>query len=102
MNTIALLALLICQCGPNGCPNTSPAWPAWTKFLERPIVHSNEQLVLGYRWVKVPDCSQFALYRGNTQLGNYDFEAAIYRPFQAPDSWGEPTTAPVPPPAAPK
>jgi hypothetical protein len=49
----------------------------------------------------VPDHPQVALYKDNVQQGNYDYEAKIYRPFQAPNTWEEPAEPPIAPPAAP-
>jgi hypothetical protein len=49
----------------------------------------------------VPDCPQFALYAGETQVGNIDYSSGVYRPYQGNGNWGEPSTAPITPPAAP-
>ncbi|HEV8061454.1 MAG TPA: hypothetical protein VGP68_16365 [Gemmataceae bacterium] len=49
----------------------------------------------------MPDHPQVALYKDNVQQGNYDYEAKIYRPFQAPNTWEEPAEPPIAPPAAP-
>ncbi len=110
MNAIAFLTLLIGQCGPNGCPQPSRQstsfQPFWQQGAYLQCGPNGCSVVTGkwasptYQWVPVADHPQVALYKDNVQQGNYDYEAKIYRPFQAPNTWGEPTEPPIAPPAA--
>ncbi len=110
MNAIVLLTAMLGQCGPNGCPGqprglptyqnpylnlefASPCGPNGCGVVQKPPT---------YQWVKVPDCPQYALFKDGVQQGNFDFEAKIYRPFRAPDQWGDPTEPPAAPPQTPE
>jgi hypothetical protein len=91
MNPVALtLMMMVGQCGPNGCP-TRPT------LLGQPI----QLTAPTYKWVPVPNVTQYALYKGNEQIGNYDYERKLYCPFRGNSEWGEPTEPPTPPPATP-
>lgn len=114
MNAIALIAaMLVGQCGPNGCPKQQIGSPInYQQLLQASPFGScgpdgcgrfqGVQLQSTFRWVPVPNCDQFALYAGNTQIGGYDYSIGVYRPYYSNAHWGEPTPAPVAPPATPE
>ena len=111
---LLVVLLLACdlsaQCGPNGCPTASRTLPLY----QSPYLNLNQLSPCGptgcptgaqpasrFTWVRLPDCAQFALFKDGVQQGNYDFESKIYRPFRAPDQWGDIAEPPTTPPATP-
>lgn len=110
MNAIALVAVMaIAQCGPNGCATQQyrPAINFRQLLQASPFGNcgpdgcsriQGAQFQPTFRWVPVPDCTQYALYQGQTQVGNFDYSIPVYRPYFGGASWGEPTEAPIPPP----
>jgi hypothetical protein len=110
MNAIVLMTALLGQCGPNGCPG-QPRYGVPT--YQNPYLNLNFASPCGpngcgvaskqatFQWVRLPDCTQYALYKDGVQQGNYDYEAKVYRPFSPPDKWGEVTQPPATPPETP-
>ena len=102
MNAIALTTMImIGQCGPNGCPTPNrqsqiqpylnllgPCGPNGCSVTTKTT----------YKWVSVPNATQYALYKDNVQIGNFDYESKVYCPFRGNSEWGEPTEPPTPAP----
>jgi hypothetical protein len=84
MNALLLTAMLIGQCGPNGCP--------------APISYS--QPVASYEWRKFNDDSYGLLYGGN-QIGLYSPSRSTYWPVDTrTQTFGQPTNPPIAPPVS--
>ena len=104
MNGIVLIAALVGQCGPNGCPTSSRQYQIQSYLNFASLCGPNGCSLTAkptYTWTKIPNVTQFALYRDNVQVGNYDYESKLYCPFRGNSEWGEPTEPPTPPPTAP-
>ena len=81
MNAIALTTMImIGQCGPNGCPTPNrqsqiqpylnllgPCGPNGCSVTTKTT----------YKWVSVPNATQYALYKDNVQIGNFDYESKV-------------------------
>jgi hypothetical protein len=104
MNAVALTTMMmIGQCGPNGCPTPSRQFQLQPNLNVGSPCGPNgcSAIKQNYKWVQVPNVTQYALYRDNVQIGNYDYESKMYCPFRGNSEWGEPTEPPTSPPATP-
>jgi hypothetical protein len=90
MNTL-IVALLMAQCPNGNCRLTTqtPKTPAPYPFTLNGTQNA-------YRWVQLPKEKQWALFQGNSQLGNFYEETGKYRKYY-PEvlGWGQEEAPPI-------